>query len=130
MVMEVYQGCYQKMITVLPMNDADFKAHLYSQHLLPGDMKNQLESKSTKEDKAAHFLDNVITPAMGCNDITIFQGLLAVMENYGGAVTNLAKQIKSKFCSTTVAIPRVTYVYNLTCKTKHVGTKYKWAKLF
>ena len=87
------------MITVLPMNDADFKALLYSQHLLPGDMKNQLESKSTTKDKAGQFLDNVITPAMVCNDITIFQGLLAVMEKYGGTVANLAKQIKSNFNS-------------------------------
>lgn len=81
---------YQKMIAVLPMYDADFKAHLYSQRLLPGDIKNQIESKSTMKDKAMHFLDNVITSAVDCNDIKAFQSLLAVMENHSGVVTNLA----------------------------------------
>ena len=122
MITEVYLRYYKEMVMVLPMNDADFIAHLYSQQLLPGDIKGQLESKSTKKDKAEHFLDNVITPAVYCNDITIFQGLLAVMENYGGTVANLAKQIKSKFVFiTTVTIPKVC---DLTCKTRHVDTTY------
>ena len=96
MMMEVYRKCYKEMVMVLPMNDADFVARLYSRHLLPGDMKDQLESKSTKKDKAAHFLDNVILPAVDCNDVTVFQDLLAVMVNHGGTVSNLAKQVKSK----------------------------------
>ena len=96
-MMEVYKRYYCEMVNGLPMSDVTFTAQLYSLNLLPGDTKDQLESKHTKAEKAAHFLDNVIKPALAVNDITPFQALLTAMEKYDGyLVINLGSKIKGK----------------------------------
>ena len=98
--MEVYKKNYCEMVNVLPMSDVTFMAQLYSLNLLPGDAKDQIESKHTKAEKAAHFLDNVIKPALAVSDVTPFQALLTAMENYDGyLVINLGSKIKGKLCT-------------------------------
>ena len=63
------------------MNDTLFIASLYSNNLLPGDMKDVIESISTKAQKATKFLDSIIKPTIESNDGTRFGVLLEVMKD-------------------------------------------------
>ena len=53
----ILQKFYEKLIGSLPMKDTKFTASLYSAGLLPGDLKAEVESKSTTAKAAAYFLD-------------------------------------------------------------------------
>ena len=78
------------------MDDPLFVAELFSHDLLPGDHYDQIESRSTRADKAVYFLNHVIKPAM-VSDVGSFNELLKVMEDseYSN-VKELAQQIRSK----------------------------------
>ena len=78
------------------MDDALFIAKLFSNDLLPGDVKNQLKLlHRTSADKALLFLDSVIEPSVTSDDGNSFDKLLNVMEscNYP-CVKELANQIR------------------------------------
>ena len=98
---EVFQQFYGKLVKILPMNDAIFVADLYSNHLLPGDLKDQLNSKVTSADKATHLLDSVIKPSVTSSAGSSFDELLNVMEDseYPG-VKDLAKLIRTNLRET------------------------------
>ena len=79
------------------MDDALFIAELFSNDLLPGDVKNQLKLlHRTSADKALLFLDSVIEPSVTSDDGSSFDKLLNVMEscNYP-CVKELANQIRA-----------------------------------
>ena len=101
------------------MNDVTFRAQLYSLNLLPGDTKDQLDSKHTRAEKAVHFLDNVIKPGLAVSDITPFQDLLTAMEKYDGylVVVNLGSKIKGKLCTYMHA-----YVFRYICAYMYIHT--------
>ena len=64
------------------MDDAVFVAKLFSNDLLPGDLKNQLKLvHRTSADKAALFLDRVIEPSVTSDGGSSFDKLLHVMED-------------------------------------------------
>ena len=63
------------------MNDVMFVAKLYSNNLLPGDLKNVIELLSTKAQKADKFLDSVVKPTIDSDDGTRFGILLEVMKD-------------------------------------------------
>ena len=94
---EVFKQYYHKLVTTLPMNDVTFTAHLFSHDLLPGNLNDQVKSLATASDKAAHFLDCVIKPAVTIGVDRSFNELLNVMEGseYSN-VKELAQQIRSK----------------------------------
>ena len=78
------------------MNDAVFTANLYSNDLLPGDLKNDIELISTKAQKATKFLDSVIKPTIDSDDGTRFGVLLEVMkDDEDDSVKRLADTILS-----------------------------------
>ena len=96
---EVFQQFYDKLVTTLPMNEVKFTAQLFSHELLPGDLNDKVKSLSlpTPSDKAAHFLDCVIKPAVTNGNNTNFNELLNVMKNSDyHIVKELAQQIRSK----------------------------------
>ena len=76
----VFQQFYSKLVKTLPMDDAVFTAELFSNDLLPGNLKSQLKSEKTSADKAALFLDSVIEPSV-TSDGSSFDKLLHVMED-------------------------------------------------
>ena len=79
---EVFQQFYSKLVETLPMDDAVFVAKLFSNDLLPGDLKNQLKLvHRTSADKAALFLDSVIEPSVTSDGGSSFDKLLHVMED-------------------------------------------------
>ena len=64
------------------MDDAVFIADLFSNDLLPGDLKNQLKLvHRTSAQKAAYFLDSVIEPSVTSDGGSSFDKLLHVMED-------------------------------------------------
>ena len=93
---EVFQQFYSKLVETLPMDDAVFTAKLFSNNLLPGDLKNQLKLlHRTSADKAVLFLDSVIEPSVTGDDGSTFNKLLNVMEDSEYEhVKQLAKQIR------------------------------------
>jgi len=93
---EVFKQFFAELTKTLPMDDPLFTASLYSHDLLPGNHYNELESKPTQADKAVHFLNHVIKPAL-TTDVRSFNELLDVMEDTDYCnVKKLAQQIKSK----------------------------------
>ena len=79
------------------MDDTLFIAKLFTNDLLPGDLKSQLKLlHRTSADKAALFLDSVIEPSVIRDDGSSFDKLLNVMEgsDFEG-VKELAKQIRT-----------------------------------
>ena len=93
---EVFKQFFAKLAKSLPMDDPIFVAELFSHDLLPGDLYDQVESRSTRADKAVYFLNHVIKPAL-TSDVGSFNELLNVMEDseYPN-VKELALQIRSK----------------------------------
>ena len=63
------------------MNDSVFIAKLYSNDLLPGGMKATIESIPTASQRTTKLLDNVIKPAIDCNNASRLCVLLEVMKN-------------------------------------------------
>ena len=78
---EVFKFFYVRLVKRLPMDDTLFRAELFAADLLPGNLKETVESKPTKSDKAAYFLDHVIKPNVICDDSSSFDKLLDVMED-------------------------------------------------
>ena len=79
------------------MDDAVFIARLFSNNLLPGDLKNQLKLlHRTSADKATLFLDSVIEPSVTSVGGSSFVELLNVMEDSEYEhVKELAKLIRT-----------------------------------
>lgn len=76
------------------MKDVIFIAHLVK--LLPGDLKEKVESKSTTAEAASCFLDNVIKPAVESGDNEPFEILLSELEKSDYInLNNLAKDIRN-----------------------------------
>ena len=99
-VKKVFRDLRIKLITSLPMNDAIFIELLNRENLFPGNLKEQIEGKATKSDKAGLFLDKVIQPSI---DIGLFEfliKLLTVMSDKvylkDDSLKQLAAEIKEK----------------------------------
>ena len=92
---EIFMDFYPKLIEMLPMNDCTFTAKLYSQKLLPGNLKEKVKSLPTSADKAEHFLDTMIMqPSAEIINDDSFEKLLRIMEDSKfNSLNNLAQQI-------------------------------------
>ena len=72
-----------------------FVAHLIQ--LLPGDLKEEIESKTTRAKAATHFLDNAIKPSLESGDNEFCNILLSIMESFGSIpLRELAQKIKEE----------------------------------
>ena len=93
---EVFQQFYSKLVKTLPMDDAVFTAELFSNNLLPGNLKSQMKSEKTSADKAVLFLDSVIEPSVTSDGGSSFDKLLHVMEDSEYQhVKELAEEIRT-----------------------------------
>ena len=74
-----------------------FTTELFSNNLLPGDLKNQLKLvHRTSADKAVLFLDSVIEPSVTSDGGSSFDKLLHVMEDSEYQhVKELAEEIRT-----------------------------------
>ena len=81
------------------MKDAIFVADLFTNALLPDDVKDRVESCATSAEKASYFLDHVIKPSVTSGVSSNFDKFLKVMEDSKYLTVNeLAKQIKRERC--------------------------------
>ena len=93
--LEVFQRYYVQLVQLLPMKNDIFIARLYANNLLPGELKEDIDSSfHTSTKKAAKFLDDVIKPTVRHDDSTRFNVLLTVMKSCDDkTVNNLAETI-------------------------------------
>ena len=92
---QAYEKYFEKLVGCLPMDDACFIAELYLHKLLPVETDNQLKAIPLQADKALHFVDYVIKPALVSGDTSSFNNLLSIMENCGyDHVEKLGYEIK------------------------------------
>ena len=78
------------------MDNPVFLVELYSNDLLPGEMKEIIESLSTKTQKSSKFLDSIIKPTVEIDDDTRIGALVVVMKNNeDNNVQKLADEILS-----------------------------------
>ena len=113
---ELFQQFYSKLVETLPMDDAVFVAKLFSNDLLPGDLKNQLRLvHRTSADKAVLFLDSVIEPSVTSDGGSSFDKLLHVMEDSEYQhVKELAEEIRSSLRKRSSS-NNGNYLRNLPC---------------
>ena len=79
--LKVFQQYYVQLVEFLPMKNDIFIAMLYKNNLLPGNLKEAIESSHTSTSRATKFLDDVIKPTLQYDDRTRFDALLAVMKS-------------------------------------------------
>jgi len=92
--LQVFQDYYPSLVQSLPMDDVNFTATLYSNQLLPGNLKAKLQLPVlTSAEKATMFLDQMIEPSLNCGNITPFKKLLIAMDYCD--LKKLAKTITS-----------------------------------
>jgi len=64
------------------MDDDQFLGVLYGEELLPGNIKEEIMSLSTRQSKAAKFLDEVIKSSFSVADSKRFDDLVELMASY------------------------------------------------
>lgn len=96
--MDVYKSYYSKLIDTLPMDDVTFFGQLYSQDLLPGDLKAKVKSQTTQAEKASYFLDNAIEPSLRTgNNKEAIESLVSIMAKYSDpACKKLANEMSGE----------------------------------
>ena len=91
---EAFEKFYPHLVKSLPMTDPYFYVELEKKNLFFGDLLKELKAKDTGEQKAAHFLQNVVDHSLKINNIKPFASLLEVMENSDNkGCKSLAKEI-------------------------------------
>ena len=103
---EVFKHFYSKIVEILPMNDGLFMAELFSDDLLPGDVKKYIHAQATSAEKAVLFLDCIIKPSVTSDSDgdNSFDKLLNIMEDCEYQhVEELAKQIRASFGTTSIS---------------------------
>lgn len=91
------------------MKDAIFMSHLVK--LLPGDLKEEIGSKSTTAKAATCFLDNEIKRGLECGDNKPFLFLLSVMESFDSCVLKELSMNIRKDIYLLVRIPNNIFMY-------------------
>ena len=111
---DVFVKYYEKLVVALPMDDVMFTARLFSHGLLPGNLKQQVQSQTTSEEKATYFLDHKINPDVTISNFTSFDTLLEVMENWeSDSLKELAKEIKTTLMEGTTIGQYTCYLYHI-----------------
>ena len=93
-ILEAFKCHYLELINLLPMNDDVFLGKLYTNNLLPLNLKAVIKALPTPVEKVSKFLDDVIKPSVENNIITRFNLLLTVMmDSNDDAIKELAQRI-------------------------------------
>ena len=98
---EIYYQFYPQLVESLPMKNPMFLAHLTQLRLLPGDLKQLINSKGTLAEAATCFLDNMIGPAIECGDHETFNLLITAMEKSDNIIlNNIAQNLRKEIQGT------------------------------
>ena len=108
---QTIKNFYSKLVRTLPMDDPYFRSLLYTADLLPGNLKDEVQSKPTRAERAEYFLDKRIK-----NNVTNFAKLLEVLEKSTDSnMVDLAKQIRTEIDKS------VSYIYVQSNSTTYVA---------
>ena len=121
---KAFQQFYSKLVKTLPMDDAVFTAELFSNDLLPGNLKSQIKSEKTSADKAALFLDSVIEPSVTSDHDggSSFDKLLHVMEDSEYKhVKELAEEIRRSLRKRSIPNNGNFHIFKPSCITVWSG---------
>ena len=89
----VFTEFYAKLTETLPIKD--LVTELYANNLLTDNHKAEVQSLTTKKEKAQYFLDEVIKPGLNIGYTGQFNKMISVMESSDDPVVKfLAKQIQ------------------------------------
>ena len=78
------------------MDDIVFLGLLKHQNLLPGDLKQQVQAKATRMEKAAWFLDNAVENPLNVDDFEPLCKLFTVMADELHLKNDSLKQLAAK----------------------------------
>ena len=92
----MYRDFHLKLLETLPMHDVVFLELLKHQNLFPGDLKQQVQSRTTTKEKVAWFLDNAIENPLNIDDFEPFCKLLTVMADEVHLKHDSLKQLAAK----------------------------------
>lgn len=84
------------MLESLPMDDVVFLELLKYQKLFPGDLKQQVQARATRMEKALWFLDNAIACPLNINNFEPLCKLLTVMTDEMYLNNDSLKQLATK----------------------------------
>ena len=94
--LKVYEKYFEKLVTVLPMDDVRFIARLTTNHLLPSGVDDYIKSLPTKSDKTDYLLKNIVKSSLDIDQTAEFTNLIATMEKCGYPhIERLANEMKS-----------------------------------
>ena len=93
---KVYKEFHLKLMRSLPMNDILFLELLKVQNLLPGDLQEQIQSKATKAERTAWFLDHAIEPSLNIDEVAPLCKLLSVMSDDTDLKSDLLKKLAAQ----------------------------------
>ena len=84
----------------MPMKDTTFIAKMYSKYLFPGNLKAQVQTKSSSQEAAAYYLDNYIQKDLKNGRNNSFLKLLSTLEEWGDTCKDISLEIMQKLRST------------------------------
>ena len=95
-IKKVFKDFRIKLIKSLPMNDAIFIELLNRENLFSGSLKEQIQGKAAKSDKAGLFLDETIQPSIDIGQFECLNKLLTVMSDEEYLINDPLKQLAAK----------------------------------
>ena len=98
-IKKVFKDFRIKLIRSLPMKDIMFMELLNKENLFPGSLKEQIEGKATKSEKAVLFLDEAIQPSIDIDQFERLTKLLTVMSDevyQDDSLKQLAAELREK----------------------------------
>ena len=108
----VYRDFYLQLLESLPMGDVLFLELLKHQNLLPGDLKQQVQARATRMEKAVWFLDNAIEHPLKTDNFEPLCRLLTVMTDElhlkNDSLKQLAAEIEQELDEETSFVKGIT----------------------
>ena len=93
----MYRDFHLQMLESLPMDDVVFLELLKQQNLFPGDLKQQVQARATRMEKALWFLDNAVYGPLSIDNLEPLCKLLTVMTDKIYLNSDSLKQLATKF---------------------------------
>ena len=90
---KVYKIFRIRLMTTLPMDHVIFLELLRNQSLLPDDLWEQVQAKTTTAEKTAWFLDKAIEPSLYIDEFEPLYTLLTVMSDEVYLKNHLLKEL-------------------------------------
>ena len=108
--LKIFQKFYSRLVSLLPISKIEHK--LVSAEVITMDDIEEINGMTKSKDKAKYVL-NIIVKSLEAGITSSFYALLNVMNEYGGDLTSLAKEIRrevNKSSGNSYCIMRV-YIY-------------------